>query len=143
MAMSNSHVLRGDVLLNITGGSLGRCYFVETDKPLNVNQHVCIIRPSIINTIYLNYLLASNIGQSQIWYFQQGGGREGLNFKALKNLFVILPKSKEQRDIVSYVQDVNTKLNLSKEIQITHINKLKEYKSILINSLVTGQIKIL
>lgn len=44
--MSNTRVYRNDVLLNITGGSIGRSSLYELDLPANVNQHVCIIRPS-------------------------------------------------------------------------------------------------
>lgn len=90
-SMSNSQVKKGDVLLNVTGGSIGRCHFVELDIPMNVNQHVCIIRPTEkIISIFLNSLLTSNVGQSQIWFFQQGGGREGLNFQAIKNFLLPL-----------------------------------------------------
>src|ERR1035441_5359980 len=40
-----SRVLAGDILLNITGGSLGRtCLVPKGLAQANVNQHVCIIR---------------------------------------------------------------------------------------------------
>lgn len=43
--MKNTRVKSGDVLLNITGASLGRCTVVTPDfPPANVNQHVSIIR---------------------------------------------------------------------------------------------------
>ena len=44
-SMKNSKVRKGDVLLNITGGALGRCFYVDSNEEMNVNQHVCIIRP--------------------------------------------------------------------------------------------------
>jgi type I restriction enzyme, S subunit len=43
--MQRTHVKGGDVLLNITGASIGRTTFIPNDfGPANVNQHVCIIR---------------------------------------------------------------------------------------------------
>ena len=42
--MSNTRVYYEDVLLNITGGSIGRCCVYREHMPANVNQHVCIIR---------------------------------------------------------------------------------------------------
>ena len=43
--MKNTRVLPNDVLLNITGGSIGRCcIFPEKLGKANVNQHVSIIR---------------------------------------------------------------------------------------------------
>ena len=44
-AMRRSRVQQDDVLLNITGASIGRCAVAPSDLgPVNVNQHVCIIR---------------------------------------------------------------------------------------------------
>ena len=142
--MSNSQVKKGDVLLNITGGSIGRCHFVEVDFPINVNQHVCIVRPAkSIYTIFLNAILASEIGQGQIWFFQQGGGREGLNFQALKNFFIPLPPPKEQIAISEQIKTVTEKIATAIACKQAEIEKLKEYKATLINSAVTGKIKIL
>jgi type I restriction enzyme S subunit len=48
-SMSGSKVFSGDVLLNITGASIGRTYFVEESMgEANVNQHVCFILRSFI-----------------------------------------------------------------------------------------------
>lgn len=53
-SMSGSKVQPGDVLLNITGGSIGRCFYYDgTLGEANVNQHVCIVRP--------NHLILTNI----------------------------------------------------------------------------------
>jgi len=142
-SMSNSQVQKGDVLLNITGGSIGRCHFVETVFPMNVNQHVCIVRPStIITSVFLNSLLASEIGQGQIWFFQQGGGREGLNFQALKNFIIPLPPIREQLAISEYIEMTSQKFATAISLKEKEIEKLKEYKSTLINSAVTGKIKV-
>lgn len=143
IGMANSKVLKGDVLLNITGGSIGRCYYTFSDEEMNVNQHVCILRPTnLIRTIYLNAILASEVGQSQIWFFQQGGGREGLNFQALKNFFIPLPPIGEQKSIVEFVHKISSKVSSAIEIQQKQIEKLKEYKTTLINNAVTGKIKV-
>ena len=46
-SMSNSKVFEGDVLINITGASIGRCFYIESlQGEANVNQHVCIVRPA-------------------------------------------------------------------------------------------------
>ena len=142
-SMSNSKVRKNDVLLNITGGSIGRCYFVETSEEMNVNQHVCILRPNKnISSIFLNAVLASEVGQGQIWYFQQGGGREGLNFQSLKNFDIALPPIEEQILISKKVEEIYQKFgNMNAHIQM-QIAKLKEYKTTLINDAVTGKIKV-
>ncbi|RZK44479.1 MAG: restriction endonuclease subunit S, partial [Pedobacter sp.] len=54
--MSGSKVQIGDVLLNITGASIGRsCVVPSSVQEANVNQHVCIIRPTEdINSTFLS-----------------------------------------------------------------------------------------
>lgn len=142
-SMKNSKVRKGDVLLNITGGSLGRCFYVDSNEEMNVNQHVCIIRPNKkINTIFLNMLLASEIGQKQIWFFQQGGGREGLNFQAIKNFYLPLPDLEEQQKIAIYLDKQAAKIDQAITLKTAHIEKLKEYKSVLINDAVTGKVRV-
>jgi len=142
-SMSNSQVKKGDVLLNITGGSIGRCHFVDFDSELNVNQHVCIIRPTKeITTIFLNSVLSSEIGQGQIWYNQQGGGREGLNFQSIKNFYLPLPPISEQYSICNFIEQSTNKFATAISLKEQEIEKLKEYKMSLIDGVVTGKVKV-
>jgi type I restriction enzyme S subunit len=55
--MIATEVHEGDVLFNITGASIGRCNYWPKDIGIaNVNQHVCIVRPSaLILTKYLYF----------------------------------------------------------------------------------------
>jgi type I restriction enzyme S subunit len=141
--MKNSQVKFNDVLLNITGGSIGRCNFVNIHKDLNVNQHVCIIRPNkTINTVLLNNILASEVGQTQIWSSQQGGGREGLNFEAIKSFNFPTPPFQEQQKIVTFIENQTSKIDNAINLQQQQIVKLKEYKTTLIDSVVTGKVRV-
>lgn len=142
--MNNSRVLPGDVLLNITGASIGRCYFCPIElKEANVNQHVCIIRPNkYIITEYLYNYLSSEKGQLQIFSSEKGISREGLNFEQLKNFLICLPPYKEQEVIVQFI-----KANTVKIAQIItktqhQISLLKEYRTSLISEVVTGKIDV-
>ena len=77
-----SEIEESDVLLNITGASIGRCTKADTRiSGGNVNQHVCIIRTDNTKLIpnLLVDLINSNSGQKQIDSYQAGGNREGLN----------------------------------------------------------------
>jgi len=141
--MSNSQVRKGDVLLNVTGGSIGRCHYVDFDSELNVNQHVCIVRPTKkITTLFLNSILSSEVGQGQIWFNQQGGGREGLNFQSIKNFFLPLPPITEQKLICEYIEHATTKIATAISLKEQEIEGLKEYKATLINAAVTGKVKV-
>jgi type I restriction enzyme S subunit len=142
--MSNSQVNTGDVLLNITGASIGRCYFNDGELgEANVNQHVCIIRPeSSVLTTFLYYILSSDIGQTQIQLEQSGSGREGLNFVALKNFTMPMMKINEQKQIVDFLCQNTKQIDalIAKNQQL--IEKLTEYRTALITAATTGKIDV-
>ncbi len=92
--MVTTRVRSGDVLLNITGASLGRCCAVPDGfPPANVSQHVCIIRPQHhrVETRFLSSNLASRPVQAQVFADEVGTSREGLAFDQVSNLLVALP----------------------------------------------------
>ena len=99
--MSGSKVIPGDVLLNITGASIGRsCIVPPTVHDANVNQHVCIIRlNNSLDGKLLSIYLNSWYGQKLIWSFQGGGSREGLNFQQIGSFDIPLPPLPEQKAI--------------------------------------------
>ena len=63
--MSGTKLRPRDVLLNITGASIGRCALVPDGfGEGNVNQHVCIIRPAAkLNYKFLTCCLSAPWGQ--------------------------------------------------------------------------------
>jgi type I restriction enzyme S subunit len=89
-----------DVLLNITGASIGRSA-VADDRIAggNVNQHVCIIRtkPAELDPLFLNQFLISQRGQKQIDSFQAGGNRQGLNFAQIRSFAVPVPPTLQEQ----------------------------------------------
>lgn len=140
-SMKGTRVLEGDVLLNITGGSIGRCYYVDSSLGrANVNQHVSIIRPSgKTNTKYLKYFLQSEVGQIQIQMLQTGGNREGLSAAALKEFrFLFLPLM-EQQAISDYLDEKCADIDSLIQTKLSKIDSLKEYKKSIIYEYVTGK----
>ena len=78
--MAGTAVRARDLLLNITGGSMGRCCRVPDDfTEANVSQHVAIIRPAVSEMAdYLHKLVLSSHFQAFIFRKQTGAGRGGL-----------------------------------------------------------------
>ncbi len=100
-----------DVLLNITGASIGRSAVAdERISGGNVNQHVCIIRtkPDELSPFFLNQYLISRSGQKQIDSFQAGGNRQGLNFSQIRSFKIPLPPLVEQQRIASCLSSLDT-----------------------------------
>ena len=101
-SMIGTEVLPKDLLLNITGGSLGRCAIVPNDfERGNVSQHVCILRTVQILPEYLHCFIISD-------YFSEtmilsGSGREGLPKYSLEAMMLPIPPLSEQRRIVTSI----------------------------------------
>lgn len=105
--MASTRVQPNDVLLNITGASIGRCTVVpEVFGAANVNQHVCIIRPVAERLLprYLNLVLQSPTIQDEIWFGENGSSREGLNFEQVGAFEIPLPPLTVQQRIADQAQ---------------------------------------
>ncbi len=120
--MKNSIVQSKDILLNITGGSLGRCTLLPNNfQEANINQHVSIIR--VINPevrYFLHICMLSPYIQNMIWSRQVGMAREGLSKKVLELFEIPLPPLEEQRKIV---KKVNNLIKLCDDLEYQLINK--------------------
>ena len=140
--MSSTRVYAGDVLLNITGGSIGRCCVYPADlPPANVNQHVCIIRTvnSIFTADYMHYFWISFAGKTSIQLYQTGGNREGMSADAIKNTLIPRMDISEQQEITIYLDTKCAEIDriIQKKEQL--IEELGSYKKSLIYEYVTGK----
>ncbi len=136
--MKNSVVVANDILLNITGGSIGRSCVVPSDfKEANVNQHVCIIRLKKDEPRFLQPLLSSWRGQKLIYQGQTGSGREGLNFESIKAFKVYFPSFSEQTHISSFLAAVDQRINLLTQQK----EALEQYKKGLMQQLFSQQLR--
>ena len=142
--MKGTRVFPNDVLLNITGGSIGRCcIFPESLKTANVNQHVSIIRVNqdIFLAEYMHYYWVSPLGSLAIDLYQTGGNREGMSADAIKNTPIILIPLDEQRRICRVLDDECSKIDsVLAEIR-TSIEEYKKLKQAIITQAVTKGIR--
>lgn len=140
-SMSNSQLQPKDVLLNITGASIGRCSFVPEDfGEGNVNQHVCIVRPAPkIDHRYLAAFLSSPFGQDQILSSFTGASRQGLGQKELGLIRLPLPPHEIQMQVVAKVEKSNEMYKDLRDCIEKQIDVLFEYRKSLIHECVTGQ----
>lgn len=102
--MIGTELIEGDVLLNITGASIGRSAVADSRvEGGNVNQHVCIIRtkPKALSPEFLKQYLISSLGQSQIGQCQAGGNRQGLNFQQIRSFSIPMPPTLDEQQIIS------------------------------------------
>ena len=106
--LKNVIVRANDVLLNITGASIGRVATApEEMEGARVNQHVCIIRPTAeVLPGFLELFLASPVVQELIEGIQVGATRQALTKAMIEQFDVPVPALVEQRRIVAKVEQL-------------------------------------
>lgn len=120
---------------------------------VGVSKYTGIISPAyIVLTLsdkfdidYANYLLRSSVMVAHYLMASKGVGtiQRNLYWQHVKRMPVFIPPMKEQQEIVSYISEKTSEIDLAIHSQEKQINNLKEYKASLINSAVTGKIKVI
>lgn len=139
--MKNTWVKHGDVLLNITGASIGRvAYFEREDNSANVNQHVSILRPNqdVLNYIYLSYCISQDNFQKEIMKKNVGGTREAFNFSQIKNFMIPIPPKSLQDKFVTIVQQAES----TKEQYQKSLDELRELFGSLSQRAFAGELEL-
>lgn len=107
--MARTKVAVGDVLLNITGASIGRVAWVDKlDREANVSQHVCLIRPNpdLLNATYLSVFISLPTTQQFILQVQSGASRQALNHQQVRALEIPLPPSSLQKEFATRIGEI-------------------------------------
>ena len=143
--MANTRVQYQDVLLNITGGSIGRCCLYDLEGvPANVNQHVCILRADKTKLLpqFLRYFWNSSSGPMVVAQHQTGGNRQGLNFEQIGSTKIPCCSIEEQAQIVSFLDNRCQCIDMLVNEKESLISDLEAYKKALIFEVVTGKRRV-
>lgn len=110
----NGAIYAKDILLNITGASIGRACVISDDFDVgNTNQHVLTLRqiePEIryfVHTVLISPFIFKSIMDVQV-----GGTKEGLSASKAKELLIPLPPLAEQQRIVAKVKEALAQIDI-------------------------------
>lgn len=108
----------------------------------------------IITSAYLNLKVINNYSAKFLHYYLHvlditkvlykfgSGLRQNLSFLDFKRLPIIDVPLAEQQQIADYLDAQIAKIDQAIALKTAHIEKLKEYKSVLINDVVTGKVRV-
>lgn len=122
--LENVEVLKGDILLNITGDSVARVCQVDPGVlPARVNQHVAIIRPDPdkLDPRFLRYFLVSSEMQTKLLSWAGSGGTRNALTKGMIESFNVLAPTDvtEQRAIAHILGTLDDKIELNRKMNET------------------------
>ena len=134
------------------GDIIIRCMDLQNDKT-SLRTGIAV-NDGIITSAYLNLNIINNNVSKYVYNFLHSldttkvlykfgtGLRQNLNFSDFKHLQIPKPPKEEQRNIVDYIENITKKIETAISLKQQEIEKLKEYKSSLINGVVTGKVKV-
>lgn len=136
-------IKKDDLLVALTGGTIGKTSIYNKDEEIYLNQRVGIVRPNNdLDLLYLKFLLASNIFKKNIELFCIGGAQPNIGKNEIGNISFAFPNKADQHEIASYLENKTVIYDETMKHAERSIEKLLEFKSALISNAVTGKIKV-
>lgn len=136
--MKNSQIRPNDILVNITGASIGRsCIVPTTLSEANINQHIIYMR---FQNRYVNFISAyfkTTIIKEYINLIQAGSSKEALTMGQALNFPLILPPFSEQTAIAQYLDNKTQAIDQKVALLEKKISYYKELRKSIINDAVT------
>lgn len=127
------------LVIAMYGATIGKVGLLKIKT--TTNQACCVLGTS--DKVFMKYVFyVMQFAKNHLISNSYGGGQPNINQDMIKNLRIPYPNLQEQEKIANYLDDLNKKIHKTSKSYQTQIDRLKEYKNILINQAVTGKIKI-
>ena len=101
----------GDVLLTIVG-SIGRSAVVQNNNHFALQRSVAVIKPCLINPLYLMHIVQSPQIQKWLTDNSKGTAQKGIYLNALSLMIIPIPPLAEQARIVEHIHIAYKHLDL-------------------------------
>ncbi|MGV2334454.1 MAG UNVERIFIED_CONTAM: restriction endonuclease subunit S [Planctomycetaceae bacterium] len=141
-SLDNAVVRRNDVLLNITGASIGRVTLAPPHMDgARVNQHVTIVRlREEMDPSFVRWFIASPSQQRQINSIQVGVTRQALTKDMVLRFELPLPPYGEQKRIVAKIEELFSDLDAGVAALKRAKANLKRYRAAVLKAAVEGKL---
>ena len=136
-------IFEDDILMVKTGSTFGKTGIVKNlPHEATINPQLIVLKEIKINSDYFYTLLKASMVQYQVQTEVIGSTIPTISETKILNFKVALPQKSEMEEILKYIETATAKIATAISFKEQEIEKLKEYKATLINSAVTGKIKI-
>lgn len=146
LVFKNSMLNKGDFVFADTSEDIegsGNFTYLNSSTRIFAGYHTVITRLKITAIHrYIAYYFDSLSFRNQIRNKVKGVKVFSITQSILKGTFMLLPNLKEQQQIANYLDKQTAKIDQAIALKTAHIEKLKEYKNVLINDVVTGKVRV-
>ena len=110
-ALQDFLIEKGNIILCMTGGTVGKSYFVkEIPEPMMTNQRVATIKLLKAIEDYINLVVLSPITQKVI-QDSKNSTNDNISMDTIKGFFIPLPPLQEQQRIVDKLKELEPYIN--------------------------------
>lgn len=136
-------VKKGDFIVNKLLAWMGAIGLSEYKGVTSPAYDILRAKKDIVG-IYYHELFRLKVFSQEMKKYSRGimDMRLRLYFDKFGDILIPYPSYDEQLQIVEYIENQTTKIDKAIELQQNYISKLKEYKASLIDSVVTGKVKV-
>lgn len=135
--LSRFRVLKGDILIALTGATIGKNSVFKTDKVALLNQRVGVIRGLHIEQGFLKYVVCSDGFKKAIDFLCYGGAQDNIGKGEVGNISTGLPPLSEQRAIADFLDRETERIDTLIAKKERQIELLQEKRAALISHVVT------
>jgi type I restriction enzyme S subunit len=122
---SNSHLLHGDILINIVGASIGRSCVYRLRDPAFTNQAVALFRVTLEHSFeFVSYCYQHDRSQKAVSASQSDSARPNLSLSDLREMEFCMPSPTEQQRIASCLSSLDALITAETQ----KLNALKTHK---------------
>lgn len=140
---SRFQVVRGDLLMAMTGATIGKAGWYDDNEPAYLNQRVGVFRSGVSLVMdFLYYITQSSGYQEHIKLTAYGGAQPNISDTGMLSYFSAVPPIEEQMEICRYLNDVLKHLSSIVAETERSLSYLQERRSALISAAVTGKIDV-
>lgn len=139
----NGFPKKGDLLVTCVG-TIGRAFVYDRDEPIAFQRSVAFLRINKSKAIpeFFKFYIESSLYQFALKQLTKTSAQGGVYMGDIMNSTIIFPPLSEQKEISEYIKTASQKIETAIVLKQQEIAKLKEYKSSLINGVVTGKVKV-
>jgi type I restriction enzyme, S subunit len=133
---------KGDLLLS-KNGTIGLTKVVDWEWEFSIFVSLCLIRFKDSFSQYLfSYFFQSDVVDQQLVESSKQSTVTNLHLDKIRELVLIKPSIKEQKQIVEHLDTETSKVDSTIEKETQRIELLKEYRQSLISDVVTGKVDV-
>lgn len=138
-------IRKGDLVIHAMDAFAGAIGISDSDGKATPVYSVCLPRDKQKIDVYFYAYYLRNLALSGFISSLAKGIRErstDFRYADFAELLLPIPPYLEQQKIADYLDKQTAKIDQAIALKTAHIEKLKEYKSVLINDVVTGKVRV-